>query len=278
MTMENEKLFPSVGEAFVILIFTFLLPIVFVFVLQIFGVEPQSKMNLLLAELLTIVPAVIFLYIRKYSLPEVMRLQPVSWRILSVSALIGISLAFIGDEIERIMHAVIPLPEEIESIFSPEMMKAMLTANNSLEWVLLILSTVVFAGLFEEMLFRGLLQNAFEERMDVTRAVLATAIVFSFIHFNPFWVVPIAILGVFLGVLAWKSNSILPSAIVHGVNNGIALIVTNMPEGATKSLEWNGHVHPVLLLASVGGLYLGMKLFYQFIEEETEIPTLLNQP
>ncbi len=276
--MENEKLFPSVGEAFVILIFTFLLPIVFVFVLQIFGVEPQSKMNLLLAELLTIVPAVIFLYIRKYSLPEVMRLQPVSWRILSVSALIGISLAFIGDEIERIMHAVIPLPEEIESIFSPEMMKAMLTANNSLEWVLLILSTVVFAGLFEEMLFRGLLQNAFEERMDVTRAVLATAIVFSFIHFNPFWVVPIAILGVFLGVLAWKSNSILPSAIVHGVNNGIALIVTNMPEGATKSLEWNGHVHPVLLLASVGGLYLGMKLFYQFIEEETEIPTLLNQP
>lgn len=276
--MDENRLYPSLGEAFGVLLLAFLLPIVVMFLLNAVGLEPQSKIALLFAETVTIVPALIFLHLRKYPFREVLRLQPVSGRLLGVSVVIGFALAFIGDEIERLMHAVLPLPPEIESLFSPEMMKAMLTANNLGEWILLVLSTVIFAGLFEEMLFRGLLQNAFEERMDITRAVLATAVVFSFVHFNPYWVVPIAILGVFLGVLAWKSNSILPGAVVHGVNNAVALAVTNLPEGSMNSLEWRGHVHPLVLLAAVGALILAMQLFYRISEEETEIPTLLNQP
>ncbi|RMD91549.1 MAG: CPBP family intramembrane metalloprotease [Calditrichaeota bacterium] len=272
-----EKIFPSPGEAFSILIVTFLLPAFFVVLTRLMGLQPENKLNLLIAEAFTILPAYLFLFYRKYPVSLVFRLQPVSLRIIGVSAVIGLALSFISDEIERLMHIILPLPREIETTFSTSL-KAMLTANTPLDWILLILSTVLIAGLFEEMLFRGLLQNSLEEKMDITRAVLATAIVFSFIHFNPYWVVPIAILGVFLGVLAWKSNSIVPSATVHAVNNGLALVMTNLPEQKIGFLEWHGHVNPIFLLLAVIALYFGIKFFYQFVEEDMEIPTLLNQP
>ncbi|MDQ7063493.1 MAG: type II CAAX endopeptidase family protein [candidate division KSB1 bacterium] len=276
---DQPKLYPSPGEAFAILALTFFLSILFVpFLRLVFGFDPQSKWSLFLTELFMIVPAVMLLRRRGYPLPLVLRLRPVSARVLALSVFIGLALAIIGDEIERLTHLILPLPNELESLFSSELLKDILTAGSIPEWILLIMTLVVIAGLFEEMLFRGMLQNALEERMDITRAVISTAIIFSLIHFNPYWVVPIAILGVFLGVLAWKSQSIFPSAIVHAVNNGLALVANNLSDEKTDMFLWNGHVHPLILLAAGVGLYYGMRLFYRFIEEDTEIPTLLNQP
>jgi len=128
------------------------------------------------------------------------------------------------------------------------------------------------------MLFRGFLRNALEEKMDITRAVLATAFIFSLFHINPWWLVQIVLLGVILGVMAWKSNSIFPSAMVHAINNAIALIAANLFEGQMAFLSWKGHVNPLLLIAAIAGLYIGMVLFYRYSEEDLEIPTFLNQP
>ena len=276
---DQPKMYPSPGEAFGILILTFFLTILLVPALRMaFGFDPQSKWSLFWSELFMIVPAVVILARRRYSLSMVLRLRPVSGRVLLLSVFIGFTLSIIGDELERLTHFILPLPKELESLFSSELLKNILTANSLPEWILLIATLMVFAGLFEEMLFRGMLQNALEDRMDITRAVISTAIIFSLIHFNPYWVVPIAILGVFLGVLAWKSQSIFPSAIVHAVNNGMALLAANLPEERTQIFVWNGHVHPLILLAAGVGLYYGMRLFYRFVEEDTEIPTFLNQP
>lgn len=277
-TDQGPKTIPSPGEAFLILIVTFLLTIAFVPVLRMVGFAPESKWSLFFTELFMIFPAVAFLMRRRYEVSLVMRLQPVSLRVLTVSLVLGVALSIWADEIERLMHLLLPLPPELESLFSNEMLQQLLTGNSLIEWILLFLTLVVLAGLFEEMLFRGMLQNALEERMDITRAVISTAVVFSMIHFNPYWVVPIAILGVFLGVLAWKSNSIYPSAVVHAVNNAMALWINNWDEKNAGMLLWHGHVNPLLLIAAGAAVFFGVRLFYRYIEEETEIPTILNQP
>ena len=43
---------------------------------------------------------------------------------------------------------------------------------------------------------------------------------------NPYWFFQIYILGIFLGFLAWKTNSIIAPLILHGLNNFIALLLS----------------------------------------------------
>lgn len=265
----EEKIYPSPGEAILVIFITFIL----LFIIWGIGGNDGSKSSLMLYELFTIIPAFIYLRYRKYSVRLVFRLRPVSWRMLAVSVLIGLSLTVIGDELDRMMQMILPIPEELRALLTTA-----LTADSFMDWVYLILAAVLLAAFLEEMLFRGFLQNALEEKIDVTRAVLAAAFIFSIIHINPYWMVQIVILGVVLGVMAWKSDSIFPGATVHLVNNGLALIFLNNREADLGIYYWNGHVNPAFLLLAGGALYFSMILFYRFADEEVEIPSYLNQP
>jgi membrane protease YdiL (CAAX protease family) len=136
----------------------------------------------------------------------------------------------------------------------------------------------VVAGLFEEMLFRGFLQNSLEQYGDVTRAILWTALLFATFHMNPWWLAQIVLLGVILGVLAWKSDSIIPGAIVHAINNGLSVVIINTDESRLEILVWRGHVHPFLVLAALAVLVFSLRLFYQFCDAEAKPPTLIDTP
>jgi membrane protease YdiL (CAAX protease family) len=97
-------------------------------------------------------------------------------------------------------------------------------------------------------------------------------------------ILQIFLLGVFLGWLAWKSESIVPAAIVHAINNFLSLLFVNL-KTAPSWLIWpdaavpgKGHIHPLLLFAAAGAVYFGFRLFNRFCEEEVEIPTFFNTP
>ena len=108
-----------------------------------------------------------------------------------------------------------------------------------------------------------------------------TAILFGCAHLLPWWIVQLMFIAMFLGILAWKSDSIVPSAIVHAQNNFIAVLLINFapqPQHGHALLDWNGHLHPVLLLAALAIVAFGLPLFFRFCEEDVQIPTLLNTP
>lgn len=265
----DENPFPPRNEALIILFITFL---IFVSV-GLLGELVLGKIQILLGELFLLAPAYLYVRWRRFMPALIFRLRPVGWRIIMVSVMIGLALTIVGDEIDRLMSLILPLPEIIARL-----MKELLTAHSLTDWLIIAFGAVLFAGLFEEMLFRGFLQGALEQHSDVTRAVLLTALLFAIIHVNPWWIVQIIVLGVFLGVLAWKSDSIIPGAIVHAINNGISVAIINAGEEKFRLFEWNGHVHPLLLLAAITSLIFGLRLFYQFCEEESEVSTLLNTP
>jgi len=264
-----EKSFPPRNEALIILFITFL---IFISV-GLLGELVLGKIQILLGELFLLVPAYLYVRWRRFMPEMIFRLRPVGWRIILVSVMIGLALTVIGDELDRLMNLILPLPE----IFA-RLLRDLLTAQSLTDWLIIAFGAVLFAGLFEEMLFRGFLQGSLEQHSDVTRAVLLTALLFAIIHFNPWWIVQIVVLGVFLGVLAWKSDSIIPGAIVHAINNGISVVIINTGEEKFRLFEWNGHVHPLLLLAAITALVFGLRFFYQFCEEESEVSTLLNTP
>ncbi|MCK5738022.1 CPBP family intramembrane metalloprotease [bacterium] len=211
------------------------------------------------SEILAFVPLFIYVGIRRFSLRKVLRIQPITGSTTLLSIIIGLCATLLLAELDSLINLVFPLPAEIEKAI-----ETMMRISTTGEFLLVLTSGVVVAGLCEEMLFRGFVQQAAENsRTDVTTAILLTSVIFALFHI-PWWYLQTTVIGIILGVMAWKSNSILPGAIVHGINNGLNMIFINADEHYLKWIIWHeNHIHPVLLLAAAVGIYWGFKEFYK---------------
>ena len=266
--MEEEiKDYPSKREAIIILIITF--AILFLISGIFSGAVSAGRKEGLLAEIFVIIPALWFVYKKGYPVKKTFRLNGVSLNVILYSLLIGISLMILSDEFERIMRIFFPLPEGISEL--EDSINELFKTNSAYEFLILFTAGVLMAGFFEEMLFRGFLLYSFEKYMDITRAVLLTAMVFAFVHYIwlvwIWYLVQIAVLGVILGVLSWKSNSIYPSASVHILYNFISIYFSGNENISIPSwFEWKGHISPVIVLLAGYFIIFGFKQFYKTCE------------
>ncbi len=270
---ESYKQFPPIRDIIVVLILTFML----VFFFSLLGSILGLRTGLFLVEGVIIIPAFLYVLYFKYPLAKIFRLRSISLSVFGLSVILGIGLSIIVDEFDRLFQMILPMPEIIK-----ELMEKTLTIDSTSDLFIIIFSAVILAAVLEELLFRGFVQTAFEQAFDVTRAIMATAIVFAVAHFNPWWTVQFTFFGIFLGVMAWKSGSVIPAIVVHFINNGIALIFSNIPP---EKLNWyasENHVRLPILFAAIAVTYYGMKLFYQFSEKmkekESEMLTQGNVP
>jgi hypothetical protein len=97
--------------------------------------------------------------------------------------------------------------------------------SRNYELVLAFLSLVVIAPIFEEILFRGFLLGKLKKYMPVWIAVIATSVLFGFVHgawnlaFDTF------ALSVILCVLRVLTGSIWASILLHMVKNAVAFYI-----------------------------------------------------
>lgn len=99
-----------------------------------------------------------------------------------------------------------------------------LTANNIIEYILVILTVSITPAICEEFFFRGFVQKSFEFKKKPFIAILLTSLFFGFYHFNPYGLLPLIALGMYLGYSVYKSDSIIIPIILHFLNNFIAII------------------------------------------------------
>jgi len=87
-------------------------------------------------------------------------------------------------------------------------------------WALLITSSVV-AGICEETGYRGYLQLPLEKKYGPATAILISSVVFTLIHLGKRWAIPIIpqifFASILLGLLAYKSGSLIPGIIGHSI-------------------------------------------------------------
>jgi hypothetical protein len=89
-----------------------------------------------------------------------------------------------------------------------------------------------------------------------------------------YWAIQIFLLGIILGILAWRSNSIFPSVIGHATNNAAALLFYNIDQDKISGVYlWGGHVSPLFLLLASLGLILGIRAFYDHYRSSPDLPT-----
>jgi membrane protease YdiL (CAAX protease family) len=91
----------------------------------------------------------------------------------------------------------------------------------SLKWVVIVISATS-AAICEETGFRGYMQQPIEQRHGAMIAIFVSSFFFMLLHLTKAWalvgMIPIVFgAGVLLGLLAWSSQSLIPSMIGHFV-------------------------------------------------------------
>ena len=243
-------------------IFVVLFTIVFVFVVSLIGYIIGGKTGLFLLEGLIIVPALAYAVYRKYDLKNIFRLRKVNIQIVLISIFVGFGISFMADGLDRLFQLFFPMPE----IFEEQLLESFAIHSVS-DFVIIVLSAVVFAGIFEEMLFRGFVQKTFEKEFSITQAILVTSFIFGMIHMNPWWLIQISFFGIFLGILAWKSDSIIPSMIVHFINNGLSIIFINSVQDNDQLFLYQNNIYIPLIIAVCFITFFGFKLFINICDK-----------
>ncbi len=88
-----------------------------------------------------------------------------------------------------------------------------------------ILTALLLAPLFEELLCRGVLLESLRSRYGVITAWLGSSLFFAIIHLQPTMIINAFVLALWLGYLCLKCRSLWAPMVLHAFNNGMALLM-----------------------------------------------------
>ena len=223
-----------------------------------------SLISMLTSTLLIGIPVIIYLRFNGLSVRKRLRLNRISINTLLSIIIISIGFIVIVDELDRIVYKFFGQPEFLQELV--EQLRITSIRNG----IFIVFTTVIAAPLVEEMLFRGYLQKVLEESWeDITKAILVTSLFFALVHFNPYWIVQIYLLGLVLGYLAWHTNSIIPGIILHGLNNAFAVALNNAEDVFNRYYNWYEHVNPLWIFIAIVLIILGFKMLNKDLENQS---------
>ncbi len=230
------------------------------------NIEPTniSLISMLASSLLIGLPVIIYLRFNGLPIRKHLRINRISINTLFSIILISLGFIVIVDELDRIVYILFGEPEFLQELV--EQLKIITIGNG----FIIILTTAIVAPIVEEMLFRGYLQKVLEESWkDITKAILVTSIFFALVHLNPYWIVQIYLLGLVLGYLAWRTNSIIPGIFLHGLNNGFAVALNNAEDVFNRYYNWYEHVNPLWVFIAIVLIILGFKMLNKDLEKQS---------
>lgn len=105
-------------------------------------------------------------------------------------------------------------------------------ATNPIEYMVFLFIIAVSAGICEEILFRGFILRAYE-KLGMWPNIIVTALLFSTLHLNIQNTLAPFFLGIILGFVVYKTNSIFAGILGHFINNAISVtlgyVIMNLP-------------------------------------------------
>jgi membrane protease YdiL (CAAX protease family) len=165
----------------------------------------------------------LWLYLRKGDRMAAVRLD--RWSKMPLVSTVGIAAILIGAGLGfnwAYGEYVVPNIEvqaELRRLFAaiPD------TMPNS---ILLFVTIAVVAPLLEEILFRGLLQNALSKRLPVWAAIALSALIFGAMHMDFYAMPPLVLMGAIFGVIYHLTGSLRVTIVLHMINNAAALALS----------------------------------------------------
>jgi membrane protease YdiL (CAAX protease family) len=135
------------------------------------------------------------------------------------------ALVFVGMAVAMVANTVSDMVQTNFSFFGLQNSVSMSEyVSSPLEIVLYIISTAIVPAFAEEFAFRGIFMGTLRKFGD-TFAIITSAIVFGAMHGNIAQIPFAFILGLVFAYVDCKTNSILPSIIIHFLNNFYAVML-----------------------------------------------------
>ncbi len=151
---------------------------------------------------------------RKTTLTEMAYINKMPPRFFLTMIIMGISTAY--------AIAVILGLIEMSGIIPESWLQAQESAYedvNQSSTLMQFLSVGLMAPLLEEVLFRGLILGTLKKEMHPWIAIVISAVAFGVAHGTPIGIMYATVLGIFMGWIFVKFNSILPSFLFHMAYN-----------------------------------------------------------
>ncbi|MEZ5107100.1 MAG: type II CAAX endopeptidase family protein [Draconibacterium sp.] len=129
-------------------------------------------------------------------------------------------------------------------------------------WLGAFMKVVVVAPIVEESIFRGIILNGFRRNYNSFVAVLMSALLFALFHLNPWQFPATFILGLLLGWMVIRTNSIIVAILGHSINNFLVLLnITFYPQIHSHAIylmekEKLYYISGLLMLVSIILIYL----------------------
>lgn len=169
--------------------------------------------TLILAQLVVLAAA--FLACRLVGTPRRERLGLVPPAVTWTESLVLLVATIVPMVLGLLAASVIP-SLELETTDGLTRMWSEGTRTSSVLWVLTI---AIFPGVAEEIFYRGLVLRGFLLRWRPVTAILASSLLFGLVHVDPPQAAATFVLGLWWGLVAWRTGSVLlPIAMHAGVN------------------------------------------------------------
>lgn len=167
--------------------------------------------------IIILLPMILFMIFKRYSFKEVLRLNKITSKEIVLTILIVICSYPIAMFLNGIMAVIISMFGELQQSPLP-------VPENTSVFLKSLFLFAIAPGICEEVMFRGVIQSAYE-KAGVKRAIVITGLLFGIFHFNiQNFLAPMG-LGILFGYMVYKTDSLYTSIIAHTANNGIALIL-----------------------------------------------------
>jgi len=153
-----------------------------------------------------------------------------------------------------LLQEAVPLPDVLEEFIRrfkqmiEDTYRVLVTANTPLEFLSVVAIVAITPAVCEELLFRGLIQRTFEDALGGVRGAFITGAIFGVYHLNPFILIPLCVLGIFLGLIVQRTQNITLAIGAHFANNLVACIAAYLKiDEDILVVAPLGEVTPVLL-------------------------------
>lgn len=207
---------PGIAQTCILFSITIIL---FIFV----GYRVQSRefySGILISEVgLIMLPALLFLIFFRFNIKAVLRLnrtRPLNFLITFGIMIFAIPLAGVFNLLNLLL---------VNTVFGKVMIRQAPVAQNGQELLISILVIAGSAALCEEFLFRGVIQRGFES-FGAKRAILLAALLFSLMHMDFQKIFGTFLLGVLIGFIVYRTNSLYSGIFAHFTNNALAVLIS----------------------------------------------------
>lgn len=205
---------PSVQESILIMIVALLL---MVYVGGIVSVSAPLTISLIVQQaFIGVLPIVAAIYI-KADMKKVFSLKLPKIKHLFGAIILGVGGICLNLVTSSLLSMAFPSDSEV---LNEQYMQLL----DGVSFVPGLLLMALLPAVCEELMYRGYMFTAFKSRMSIPKAIIIVSLLFGISHMSMIKILPTALLGVALAYMVYKSGSIVTSALVHFLNNALAVV------------------------------------------------------